>query len=101
VLELPHPFERQLYLIIRDDTIVRADPERKLIHAVFRERTLRLREARALSLGQLLDVPKVARERFLQLLQALPDTAGITKKCEAILLHCAASGSHSMTSALI
>eukprot|EP00953_Heterococcus_sp_UTEX-ZZ885_P011433 6617-Heterococcus_DN1.PRE.1 len=75
VLELPHPFERQLFLIIRDDTVVRADPERKLIHAVFRERTLRLREARALTIGQLLDVPEVARERFLQLMQALPDTA--------------------------
>jgi hypothetical protein len=47
---------------------------------VFRERTLRLREARALTIGQLLDVPEVARERFLQLMQALPDTAGITRR---------------------
>jgi hypothetical protein len=38
VLELPHPFERQLFLIIRDDTVVRADPERKLMQCFARER---------------------------------------------------------------
>jgi hypothetical protein len=64
MVDLPHPFERQLCLIIRDDTIVGADPERELIGAIFGNNTLRLRAAKALDVECLRDVPAVARERF-------------------------------------
>jgi hypothetical protein len=79
VWELPHSFERQLYLIVRDETIIGADPERNLREALFREGALRLREAKALTADCFDNVPAVARDQFLQLMQALPDTAGITR----------------------
>jgi hypothetical protein len=79
-MELPATAERQLYLITRDETIMKTDPESKLHDAFLLHNKCRLRAAKAMKRECLYDVPFDARERFLQLLQAVPHTAGITKR---------------------
>jgi hypothetical protein len=47
-MDLPPTLERQLHLITRDETILRADPEGKLRDALLRHNKRRLKVARAM-----------------------------------------------------
>jgi hypothetical protein len=65
-MELLPTLERQLYLITRDETILRADPEGKLREALMRYNKLRLKSAKGMTRARCFGaVPGEARERFL------------------------------------
>jgi hypothetical protein len=79
-LEKPPGIERPLYLICCDRIIREADPTESLFEALVYNNLSRLTVAKTLTAESqcLQHVPVVARERFLELVNATPTTAGIT-----------------------
>jgi hypothetical protein len=76
--EMPPCVERPLYLICCDSTIREADPTESLYKALVHNNFCRLTAAKTLTAESkcLQRVPVIARERFLELLEATPITAG-------------------------
>jgi hypothetical protein len=70
--EFPPAFERQLYLIMRDEQIRAADPESILERALNSTKVYRLQAAKLLTADSpvLERVPCAARARFIELLSA-------------------------------
>eukprot|EP00953_Heterococcus_sp_UTEX-ZZ885_P021288 11878-Heterococcus_DN1.PRE.1 len=77
-LEKPPGIERPLYLICYDSIIKEADPTGSLFKALEYQGLSRLTAARTLSAKTqwLQHVPVAARERFCELVNATPTTAG-------------------------
>jgi hypothetical protein len=77
-LEKPPGIERPLYLICYDSIIKEADPTGSLFKALEYQGLSRLTAAKTLSAKTqwLQHVPVVARERFFELVNATPITAG-------------------------
>jgi hypothetical protein len=75
--ERPPAVERALYMILHDSTLRQADRAETLKQVLMRSRC-RLRAARDLTTTSpcLQEVPEAARNRFVELMNALPDTAG-------------------------
>jgi hypothetical protein len=88
--EQPPALERTLYLILHDKTLQQADPTNTLERVILFNILFRLRAARALTTtsDELQDVPEAARNRFFELMNALPDTAGMNEASALIALAC-------------
>jgi hypothetical protein len=74
--ERPPLIERALYMILHDRTLRQADRAEELKRAFMSHGLYRLRAARNLkpTSAILQDVPEAARNRFFELINALPDT---------------------------
>jgi hypothetical protein len=77
-----YQFERQLYLILRDEQIRAADPQCLLERALDNAEVHRLQAAKVLTADSpvLKSVPRAARDRFIELLNATPSEAGMQRQ---------------------
>ena len=87
--EDPPLLERALYLMIHDQQILNADPNYTLMNALVINRWCRLRAVKLLdreSVRTFQCLPAVALNRFFELLDATPETAGKQNSTRLLIL---------------